>query len=415
MTGPRGRPVVIVDPAVSIVDVDELREALSRHTSNGAPGGEEFAWVDTSNSVDTDDRDGPSGFERGRTAAARAVAAGAPTVIACGDDATVRSCIEAVAGTSTALGVVSLGPGTLLASNLSIAPGLDAVPGAVDGEPRRIDVGEANGEVFAVVAGFGAETLLGRTDHEQQRGGFAAAMSSLRDLRRVITSVTVHVDGIQRFAGRTVSVLVANCPGGPGRSSLVPDADPTDSQLDLAVLAPRHPVAWADVLWRLVTGRPQRQEHVLRCRGEWVHVQTWRPRSYELDGDPRPPSTRLDVQVWPDALVVRTPREIPADVVTSKGSSSNGSSSKGSSSNGSSSKESSTTSARPTTPQKAPARKAAARKPTARKPTARKPAARKPAAKKPAARKPTGPSSTGAAIPSAGGRVATEDSDPSTN
>ena len=395
MTGPRGRPVVIVDPAVSIVDVDELREALSRHTSNGAPGGEEFAWVDTSNSVDTDDRDGPSGFERGRTAAARAVAAGAPTVIACGDDATVRSCIEAVAGTSTALGVVSLGPGTLLASNLSIAPGLDAVPGAVDGEPRRIDVGEANGEVFAVVAGFGAETLLGRTDHEQQRGGFAAAMSSLRDLRRVITSVTVHVDGIQRFAGRTVSVLVANCPGGPGRSSLVPDADPTDSQLDLAVLAPRHPVAWADVLWRLVTGRPQRQEHVLRCRGEWVHVQTWRPRSYELDGDPRPPSTRLDVQVWPDALVVRTPREIPADVVTSKGSSS---------------KESSTTSARPTTPQKAPARKAAARKPTAR-----KPAARKPAAKKPAARKPTGPSSTGAAIPSAGGRVATEDSDPSTN
>ena len=410
MTGPRGRPMVVVDPVVSIVDVDELRDALSRHTSNGGSGGEEFAWVDTSTRVDTDDRDGPSGFERGRTAAARAVAAGAPTVIACGDDATVRSCIEAVAGTSTALGVVSLGPGTLLASNLSIAPGLDAVPGAVDGEPRRIDVGEANGEVFAVVAGFGAETLLGRTDHEQQRGGFAAAMSSLRDLRRAITPVTVHVDGIQRFAGRTASVLVANCPGGPGRSSLVPDADPTDSQLDLAVLAPRHPVAWADVLWRLVTGRPQRQEHVLRCRGEWVHVRTWRPRSYELDGDPRPPSTRLDVQVWPDALVVRTPRDTTADVVTSNGSSSNGSS---------------TTSARPTTPQTATPQTttpqtatpqtSTARKPTARKPAARKSTARKSTAWKPAARKPTGPSSTGAATPSAGGRAATEDSGPSSN
>jgi diacylglycerol kinase (ATP) len=307
VTGSRGRPVVVVDTeSASTVSAEELREAIDR-----LGGSERIEWVDTSDrsdhGLDDDGMAAPSSFERGRNAAARAVASGAATVVACGDDSTVRACLEAVAGTSTSLGLVSLGPGTLLAGNLMIPPGLDAVPDALDGELLRIDVGEANGEVFAVMAGFGIDTLLGRGD---EAGGAPSAweeLSVLRSLPRRLTDVTVHVDGVQRFSGRTLCLLVANCPDGPGRASIVPGADPTDGTLDVAVVAPRHLVEWPIVLWRLLTGRPQQPEHVRRFSGEWVHVQSWRPRAYELDGDVRPPTSRVDVRVWPDAVSVRLP------------------------------------------------------------------------------------------------------------
>jgi diacylglycerol kinase (ATP) len=305
----RGRPVVVINPeSASAVSADELRAALARNGES-----EQVEWVDTldlsDDILDDDSVAAPSVFERGRAAAARAVASGASTVIACGDDSTVRACLEAVAGTSTSLAVVSLGPGTLLAANLSIPPGLEAVPGALDGEIRRIDVGEANGEMFAVMAGFGVDVLLGRGDESDGPLSAGEVLEALRSLPRQLTAVTVHVDGVQRFAGRTPCLLVANCPMGPGRATVVPGADPTDELLDLAVVAPRHAAEWPVVWWRLVTGRPQRPEHIRRFTGEWVHVHSWRPRAHELDNDVRPPTSRLDVRVWPGALAVRAPAE----------------------------------------------------------------------------------------------------------
>lgn len=287
MTAHNGVPVVVVEPSSgTAVSVDELRAAVIRQVGTGR-----LDWFET----------GPD--DAGDAVAARAVAAGAPTVVACGDDSTVRLCLEAVAGTATSLGIVSLGPGTLLSSNLGLASGLDAVADAIDGPTRRLDVGEANGEVFAVMGGFGVDVVVGRGT----AGGAGAVFDSVRQLGRRFTRVTVHVDGVQRYDGLTPSLLVANCPGGPGRYPVVPDADPTDATLDLAVLAPANPFAWFPVVWRLVTGRSQRPEHVRRFRGDWVYVQSSRARAYELDGDPRPPSKVLDVQVWPDALSVRAP------------------------------------------------------------------------------------------------------------
>ena len=299
----------MVDVAsASAVGVDDLRTALGIR-----PRSRKVDWYEVGTTIDADGQADPDGIvDDGDRVAARAVAAGAPTVIACGDDTTVRRCIEAVVGTSTALGIVSLGSGALLAANLGLPPGLDAVPHALQGEVARIDVGEANGEVFAVHAGFGVDVVHGRRSDGDPGPGIGEILRELMALRRRFSPVIVHVDGVQRFEGRTACLLVANCSGGPGRGVLVPDVEPDDGLIDLAVLAPRRPLAWAQVLWRLVSGRPQRSEHVRRMRGEWVFVQLWRRRGYELDGEPRPPAARLDVRVWPEALAVRVPPP-PAD------------------------------------------------------------------------------------------------------
>ncbi|MEX2626495.1 MAG: diacylglycerol kinase family protein, partial [Ilumatobacteraceae bacterium] len=298
------RPAVVVDVAsAAAVGVDDLRRALGIRAR-----ARRVDWYEVGDTIDPDGRVDPDGIaDDGDGVAARAVASGAPTVIACGDDTTVRRCLEAVVGTSTALGIVSLGSGALLAANLGLPPGLESVPHALEGDVVRLDVGDANGEVFAVHAGFGVDALHGVRAAGDQGPGIGEVLRQLVSLRRRHAAVIVHVDGVQRFEGRTACLLVANCSGGPGRGVLVPDVEPTDGMLDLAVLAPRGPLAWAQVLWRLAMGRPQRPEHVLRARGEWVFVQLWRRHAYELDGEPRPPARRLDVRVWPEALAVRVP------------------------------------------------------------------------------------------------------------
>src|SRR5829696_4707630 len=135
-----GSTVVIYNPVSgSGTDEDELKAAFDRYDVEFSPTTEDDPGVGQ---------------------AQRAVDAGAGHVIACGGDGTVRAVLEGVAGSEAALGVVPLGTGNLLASNLGVPTGLDAVPIAIDGPTRRLDVGTVNGERFAVMAGVGFDAAM---------------------------------------------------------------------------------------------------------------------------------------------------------------------------------------------------------------------------------------------------------------
>lgn len=295
----RSRVSVIVDVDTAVaVPVDDLRDAVAERVRP--------ELLDWSEVGDHAAPDGDGIPDTGDRAAARAVASHVPTLLACGDDVTVRRCIEAVAGASTALGIVSLGQGSLLAANIGLPPGLDALPSALEGEVRHLDVGDADGQLFGVHAGFGVDALTGRR-REGEPLQIADLLRSLRGVRGWWSSVTVHVDGVQHFDGRTPCVLVANAELGAGRAVLVPGAVPDDGRLDLVVVAPRWPHQRLRSLWRLLTGRPQDERDLLRVSGEWIALQMWDRRGVELDGEPRLPTSRVDLRVWPGALAVRIP------------------------------------------------------------------------------------------------------------
>ena len=130
---------VIYNPeSGSATTVDDLREAFGPHERS-----HRIRWSPT-----TADDPGPG-------QAAEAIERGAETVVACGGDGTVRAVAETLAGTGTALGVVPLGTGNLLAENLSIPVGLDAVPSSLSSSTTTLDVGVVNDEKFLVMAGVG--------------------------------------------------------------------------------------------------------------------------------------------------------------------------------------------------------------------------------------------------------------------
>ncbi len=286
---------VIVNPqSGSAGDQDELRQAF-------ADAGTTPWWLPTS-------ADDP-----GTGQAEQAARGGCSTVVACGGDGTVRAVLQSVAGTDVALGIVPRGTGNLLAANLELPTGLDAVGTAVHGDVRQMDVGVVNGERFAVMAGIGFDALMVRDAPgalKQRLGSAAYVVSAVRHLasmRSKVFGASVEIDGRPSWHGRTVMVLVGNCGTVSGGLEVFPDARRDDGILDVAVLTAHGLRQWLTVGWRLLRNRPQSPRMVTRRRGASVTVHTSHPVVYELDGEVRHPTTRLDCSVEAGALRVHLP------------------------------------------------------------------------------------------------------------
>ena len=247
--------------------------------------------------------------DTGERLAREAVRRGVDLVLASGGDGTITACAGGVAGSGVPLGVLPCGTGNLLARNLSLPLSLDeALTVALTGSDRRLDVGIANDRPFVVMAGIGfdAEMLAGASEQLKKHLGWAAYMvSALRHLRDRPARVTLRTEGGPPRRYWASGVIIGNVGSLQGNVPLLPDAQPDDGVLDIAVLAAWEWTGWlrlaADVLLRRSTGRLTH----LTCRELLVDVGRARP--WQVDGDVVGSSRRLKVTVRPQTLVLRVP------------------------------------------------------------------------------------------------------------
>ena len=249
--------------------------------------------------------------DTGERLAREAVRSGVDLVLASGGDGTITACAGGVAGSGVPLGVLPCGTGNLLARNLGLPLSLDeALTVALTGSDRRLDVGTANDRPFVVMAGIGfdAEMLAGASEQLKKRLGWAAyAVSALRHLRDRPARVTLRTDGGPPRQYWASGVIIGNVGSLQGNVPLLPDAQPDDGVLDIAVLAAWEWTSWlrlaTDVLLRRSTGRLTH----LTCRELLADVGRARP--WQVDGDVVGSSRRLKVTVRPQTLVLRVPAE----------------------------------------------------------------------------------------------------------
>jgi len=283
---------VVFNPASgSAPSEDELRAAFEEHAD-----GHRIKFSPTT--------ENDPGF--GQTT--EAVENGDEVVIACGGDGTGRAVAQSLVGTGVQLGVVPFGTGNLLAGNLELEQGFDAIPAALTSPARPIDVGRINGEVFAVMAGVGFDALMirdapARVKHRM--GSVAYVVSALRHLRASRVNVTIRVDGEPFFEGPVVMALIGNLGRISGGLEVFPEAHPADGKLDVAALTANSTIEWARVFTNMVRKRPQPDELVRRACGERIDIELAAPTVWELDGEDRDPTDRLVIEVVPNALEVR--------------------------------------------------------------------------------------------------------------
>ena len=295
------------------------REDLEAAVPEGFSG--ELSWHETS-------PDDP-----GRAATRAALDAGATVVLAAGGDGTVRAVAEELAerGAAAELGIIPLGTGNLLARNLGVP--LNDVGGAMTralaDQAAAIDIGWAEIErsdgarerhAFAVMAGFGIDAhMITETDDDlKARAGWLAYVESLG--RAVSASevidLTLTRDGADAQPEHAHTLIVGNCGTLQGGITLLPDADPSDGELDLLLLRADGVAGWADTLrnmvWdnglkRVLTGGESAESSASAAHERFaeLRVELDEPRVFEVDGDELGEVVRIAVTVQPGAVRVR--------------------------------------------------------------------------------------------------------------
>ncbi|WP_199523942.1 diacylglycerol/lipid kinase family protein [Micromonospora craterilacus] len=289
------RSAVVVNPA-KVADPDTLRRTVGDTLT--AAGWPEPLWFDTT--VD----------DPGRGQTEQAVAAGVDVVFACGGDGTVMACVGALAGTEVALAVLPQGTGNLLAANLGLSDDLTAgLAVAIERGRRLLDVGEVDGQHFAVMAGMGfdAQMLAATSETTKRRIGWPAYVAgAARQLLDRPMTVRIRLDDQPPLRRRARSVLVANVGRLQGGVRLLTDAEPDDGYLDVAVLNPRTLRHWLLLAWAVL----RRRERVPRMevfRARRVEITSNRAQPRELDGDLIEPGHTLRVQIRRRALWLCVP------------------------------------------------------------------------------------------------------------
>ncbi len=295
------RTAVVVNPN-RVTGTEKLREQITEQLA--AAGWPAPAWLET------------TAEDPGTGQARQAVEDGVDVVLVCGGDGTVRAVIEGLAGTETALAVLPGGTGNLLAANLDVPTNVpDGVDTVLRRGRRQIDVGEADGQVFAVMAGMGLDAATmddAPTRLKNTAGPIAYVWSGLKHLADDEMHVEVVVDGGTPLRRHARSVLVGNVGRLQGGVTLLPDAQPDTGVMEVAILAPQNLGHWLQLLWGIARRRtrvPRREIH----RGAHVVVRCDRPQPRQLDGDVLEPGRTLEVTVRPRSLwvCVHQPDEAP--------------------------------------------------------------------------------------------------------
>jgi diacylglycerol kinase (ATP) len=241
----------------------------------------------------------------------KAVAAGADLIYVWGGDGMVQRCVDAMAGSDVALAIIPAGTANLFASNLEIPKDIrSAVAIGLNGSRRRLDVGQINGERFAVMAGAGLDALMIRDADGSLKERFGRAAYIFTGAKNVTVgrvSTRVRIDGDKWFNGQASCVLFGNVGKVFGNVTAFPDARPDDGLLEIGIVTAKGRWQWSKTLARTVSGNAPASPFVETARGRKFDVRFSKPVPYELDGGDRKETRRLRVKVRPEAVTVCVP------------------------------------------------------------------------------------------------------------
>lgn len=247
--------------------------------------------------------------------AREAVADGAGALVVVGGDGMVHLGVQAVAGTSTPLGVVPAGTGNDLARALGL-PLRDARGAAevvVAGVRRHIDLGRSEGQWFAGVVAAGFDARVNdrvnrmRWPHGPRRYDLAT-LAELGVFRPI--SYRMDLDG-ETSEFEAMLVAVGNIPSYGGGLRITPDASLDDGAFDVVVVAPVSKATLVRVFPRVRRGTHLTHPAVSVRRARSVRLDAAGVTAY-VDGERLGPLPR-SFEVVPAAVEVFAPDPAGSD------------------------------------------------------------------------------------------------------
>lgn len=249
------------------------------------------------------------------------------------EDARAR-CLVAVGGDGTVAALINdrprvpitvlpTGTENLFARHFRMTADPDGLVSAiVSGEVRRIDLGEANGRRFALMAGIGFDAEVVTRHHlaRVRRTGLPRPTHRVAYVEPILRSsfdygfpmMTVKVTdpgAEEQLEGSTVFLF--NLPRYAMGLPFAPSAQADDGWLDLLIFQKPGPFNALHYLWLVLRGLHLKRRGVLHRRVRQVEILPSDRVPVQLDGDPGgfidPGGTPWSVQAMPGALEVLVP------------------------------------------------------------------------------------------------------------
>ena len=295
------RFLVILNRGASGGPVETLRRQLGgAFSAKGVP----FDIVEPS--------DREEAFRVTRAAAKR----GYRAVVAAGGDGTVGAALRGTAGTEVPVAIVPCGTGNQLALNFGIPSSLEESVGvAVEGRVVKVDIGRANGEPFALMAGAGldADVMTDATTELKNRLGFAAYLYS--GFKNAMTPPSADfriVADDQEVEVNASMVLLANAgqlKAGPlpVELTVAPESSFQDGLIDVCIYAPRNLPEVAGLLWQVARRKFAGNERMIFLQARKIRIESDPPVAIQIDGEPRG-ETPIEAEIEPLGGRILVPR-----------------------------------------------------------------------------------------------------------
>jgi len=235
-------------------------------------------------------------------------------VVVAGGDGSLSSAAGELAGAEAALGILPLGTFNHFAKDLGVPLGLDEAAGVIAaGATRRVDVGEANGQVFLNNAsvGFYPRVVRAREGLRERLGkgkwtAFAQAAWHTLSRYRMLTA-RLSVDG-REHVRRTPFVFIGNNPYDMDRLVIGRRNALEQGVLSLYMARREGPLSLIALALRALTGRLRQAADFESYTARTLRVETPRGRELvSLDGEVQTMDMPLVCRIVPQALLVVVP------------------------------------------------------------------------------------------------------------
>lgn len=245
-----------------------------------------------------------------RELGASAVAAGARSVIVWGGDGTFNETAGALLHTSIPIGLVPAGSGNGLAGALGVPRDPErAIAVAFDGAARTIDAGRMAGRNFFNIAGVGFDARVAALFNQRaagSRGGWPYVMIGVREgCTYCALDYDVRLDDEPR---KYKALLIAFANGreyGLG-ARIAPEARLDDGLLDAIIVEDAGVIARFWHARHLARGTPHLAPPVTMRRVARAVIEAEGEMEFHVDGEPGRASGRIDVEVLPRSLLIRS-------------------------------------------------------------------------------------------------------------
>lgn len=248
-----------------------------------------------------------------------AVKSGMDMVVAAGGDGTVNDVIQALAGHTTALGVLPMGTVNVWAREMNIPLNtVDAREVLLRGVRRRVDLGRAGTRYFLMMSGIGFDAEVARRVEQKQSWLKRLGLKLLNYLATVgILSVTHHSTKIwmrsdaKRRSVNALMVLIGNTRLYGGALTFTNKALADDGMLDVVVISSGGLIYRLGVLVRAALRRSSLGPRVRYLRTRSLRLESATRVPVQVDGEVIG-TLPLTFTVAPSALTVVVPKDAPA-------------------------------------------------------------------------------------------------------